>query len=370
MRDNEGGEGKIRSDFAVVLNEQPAGEPTAEGGRLFSLRFTRIRAGVFINDKPLTGKGGVVTTAMLNDLKRNVTLNVEMDGEGNPTRSETNFGGASREARTFMSNLSDQVLQSLMVLTVPLPGDTLAPLKTWKAQRLLEVGPMSMALPAQANLKFTYLGVRERAGQKEALVHVDGVLRGQRGADNVAGSVGGTLVLSAETGQVISASTTLKLDMDAKYKNSSLKMNGELAVTLKRSATAPPPPKVSGKAPAAAVEAPADKGKDKAKAPGKADVSGMKWIADANQMEVPDAPIAGKLLGGDFKPDKVNYAANVRVLSLEQGQGDASITIFLGIKRGEKLEDKTFMINARSKRGERRPHIHVGRKGTTGGAYI
>ena len=73
-----------------------------------------------------------------------------------------------------------QVVPSLMVLTVPLSGDMLLPLKSWKVQRLLDVGPMSISLPAQADLKYTYLGVREQAGQKEAVLRVEGTLRGQR----------------------------------------------------------------------------------------------------------------------------------------------------------------------------------------------
>ena len=240
MRDDEGGEGTIRSSFRVVLREQPATESAADGGRLFHMKFTRVSANIRIDDKPLTGKGS--TTPMLNDLARNVTLNVEMDGEGNPTRVQANLGKSARESRGFITSITDQVIPSLLVLTVPLSGDTLPPLKTWKTRRLLDVGPMSISLPAEADLKYTYLGVRDQGGQKEAVVRVEGILRGRSGASNVAGSVGGTLVLSAETGQVVTASTTLKLDMDAKLKDSLLKMNGELAVTLKRSATPPPPP--------------------------------------------------------------------------------------------------------------------------------
>jgi S1-C subfamily serine protease len=240
MRDDEGGEGTVRSNFRVVLREQPAAESAAGGGRLFNVKFTRVTAGIFINDKPLTGKGS--TTPMLNDMVRNVTLNVEMDGDGNPTRAQANFGKTPRESRAFVTNISDQVIPSLLVLTVPLSGDTLPPLKTWKARRLLDVGPMSISLPAEADLKYTYLGFRAQGGQKEAVVGVEGMLRGQRGAGNVAGSIGGTLVLSAETGQVVAASATLKLDMDAKFKDSPLKMNGELVVNLKRGVMPPPPP--------------------------------------------------------------------------------------------------------------------------------
>lgn len=242
MRDDEGGEGNIRSNFGVIMREQSAGEPAEGGGRIFRINFLRVSAGIFINDKAVTGKGD--TTQILNDMVRNLTLNIEMDGDGNQARYQANFGRAPRDSRAAISDISDQVMQSLTVLTVPLSGETLPPLKTWKAQRLLEVGPLGMAIPAQADLKYTYLGLRDQAGKKEAVLHVEGALRGQRSnSGNVGGSVTGTLMIAPETGQVVAATATLKVDMDATMKGSPLKMNGELAVNMKRNDKPPPQPR-------------------------------------------------------------------------------------------------------------------------------
>lgn len=241
MRDDEGGEGSIRSNFGVILREQPGGEAGGGAGRLYRLNFLRVSAGIFINDKPLTGKGD--TIQILNDMVRSLTVNVEMDGDGNQTRAEPNLTRVPARTREAVSDIADQVVQSLNVMTVPLSGDTLAPLKTWKAQRLLEIGPLGMALPAQADLQYTYLGLRDQGGKREAVIHMEGGLRGQRSnSSNLSGSVTGTLILTPETGQVVSATATLKVDMDAKFKGSPFRMNGELAVNLKRNATPPPPP--------------------------------------------------------------------------------------------------------------------------------
>jgi hypothetical protein len=101
-----------------------------------------------------------------------------------------------------------------------------------------------MALPAQADLTYTYLGLREQAGNKEAVIHMEGTLRGQRGnAGNVGGTVTGTLIVSPETGQVVQGTATLKVDMDLTLKAGPVKANGELAVNLKRNTTPPPTPK-------------------------------------------------------------------------------------------------------------------------------
>jgi hypothetical protein len=121
--------------------------------------------------------------------------------------------------------------------------------------------------------------------------------------------------------------------------------------------------KLSGKV----AEKQADKGKDKAGTSGKADKSGLKWMAEAGKMEIPDAAVAGKLLGGEFKVDNAKLEPNLGMLTLEKGNADAEIKIFLGIKRDEKLDDKSYKFSAKGASGERRPHIHVARKDAAGG---
>jgi hypothetical protein len=181
---------------------------------------------------------------VFDDFVQKLSLNVEMDGDGNQSRAEADLSRVPPETRGLISEMSDQVLQSLSVMAAPLSGDKLQPLQSWKTQRLMEVGPILLALPAQANLKYTYLGLSDRAGQKEAVIHVEGSLRGQRGSEgNVGGTVSGTLIAAPETGQVVNALATIKLDVDVLFRKQPAKANGELAVTLKRSATPPATPK-------------------------------------------------------------------------------------------------------------------------------
>lgn len=118
----------------------------------------------------------------------------------------------------------------------------------------------------------------------------------------------------------------------------------------------------SAKAPDGAASKSADKGKEKADASSKADASDLKWVADAGKMTIPDAPVAGKLLGEDFQPNKIEFNSVAKTLSLEKGRGDADIKIFLFLKAGEQLEEKSYKINAPGRLGEQRPQVHAGSK--------
>ncbi|HWG42631.1 MAG TPA: serine protease [Gemmataceae bacterium] len=240
LRDDDGEEHSIRSNMKVLLRELSAKEAPENGGGRFLLKFQSIAAGIFIDNQLVKGN------ADTKDIFKNtiqLALNVDMDGDGNLTVAKQDMTRVSRDTRDAVSDLGDQVLQSLKVMTTPLSGDALKPLQIWKTQRLLEVGPLGMAVPVQADIRYTFLGVRQRLGKSQAVISMHGGLRGQRGdGSNVAGTVDGTLMVSPETGQIVEGVATLKVDLDLPQKRRAVKANGELVVSLKRSATPPPAP--------------------------------------------------------------------------------------------------------------------------------
>ena len=241
LRTEIGEEHSIKSNVVVGLGEQPDAAVAEGNGSRFRLNFRQWSLGFFVDDKLIKGNEDI--HKLFNNLKL-LTLNVDMDGDGSPTRTVPDFTRVPTDSREALSDVADQVLQSLRVVTTPLPGDEVKPLQTWKTQSLLEIGPLGMALPAQANLKFTYLGVRESLGQQQAVIQIEGGLRGRRGNEShVGGTVSGTLFLAPETGQLVSGNATLKVDMDLAFKKQPVKANGLLQVRLNRSETPPAAPK-------------------------------------------------------------------------------------------------------------------------------
>ena len=81
------------------------------------------------------------------------------------------------------------------------------------------------------------------------------------------------------------------------------------------------------------------------------------WTLDMSKMSVPDAPVAGKVHGQDFRPDKVQFENGI--LTLRQGQeffADLEFTIFLFL-RGESIAGKTFRVSNNTEFGN--PHVSV-----------
>jgi len=214
------------------LREQLAGE--ADKGQFrIEARFTRLNLQMFVNDKVVKGD-----EELKKDLQalRVVSTLLEMDADGSCANGKVDLSKVPETSRENLSDIAEQVVQSLEVLTVPLPGDTVKPLQSWKAQRLLAVGPLGQAVPAQADLRYTYLGVRDRNGRQEPYISMKGTLRGRRGdGGNLSGSLTGTLSLLPTTGQVVDAGTSIKLDLDLVAEGKALKVNGTLQVNLQRS---------------------------------------------------------------------------------------------------------------------------------------
>jgi len=226
------GEMSLRSKLTVGLREQLAGE--ADKGQFrIEARFTRLNLQMFVNDKVVKGD-----EELKKDLQalRVVSTLLEMDADGSCANGKVDLSKVPETSRENLSDIAEQVVQSLEVLTVPLPGDTVKPLQSWKAQRLLAVGPLGQAVPAQADLRYTYLGVRDRNGRQEPYISMKGTLRGRRGdGGNLSGSLTGTLSLLPTTGQVVDAGTSIKLDLDLVAEGKALKVNGTLQVNLQRS---------------------------------------------------------------------------------------------------------------------------------------
>jgi hypothetical protein len=136
-----------------------------------------------------------------------------------------------------LGEITEQVLSSLQVLAVPLPGESTKPEQSWKAQRLLEIGPLGLALPVRATFKYTYLGLRRRSGKTEAVLDLNGRLAGQgRNAARVGGSVRGMLLISPETGEVVEGNANIQVDMDLLVDRKVVRANGSLGVRIQRAA--------------------------------------------------------------------------------------------------------------------------------------
>jgi hypothetical protein len=187
IRDREVNEFSLSTNFRTTFTEQFAdAEP-----RYFPvhLAYDRFSLSVTIDDKPIR------TSADLRkgDERRALPGRECRDGERRLRfQRQARPRTVPSASRAMLSDIRDQMLESLDVLSVPLPDSKIEALQTGKAQRNLLIGSSVIAVPAQAHLIYKYLGVQPRDGKTVALVTIEGHVKGRRGDGlNAGGTVSG-----------------------------------------------------------------------------------------------------------------------------------------------------------------------------------
>lgn len=238
VRDDEGMEHKLALALRTTLNEN-IGSDSATKRFPVKLAYDKFSMNVLLDDKPMAADKELAKIA---GSVRFMSAEVSMDSHGNQVGTKSQLNNAPRAMREDLLEINKQVLQSLGVLSVPLPDGELTPDQTWKAQRMLLVGSLGMYVPAIANMEYKYLGTRKRDGKSEAVVRLTGAVRGSVGrGQNIAGTVKGTSVISVDTGEVIDARANFKVDMDLKIEADTVKAGGTLDVAIKKVAAKPAP---------------------------------------------------------------------------------------------------------------------------------
>jgi len=85
------------------------------------------------------------------------------------------------------------------------------------------------------------------------------------------------------------------------------------------------------------------------------DNPGRGWTMDLKKMKPADGPVTGRILGADFKPEKIQLLNTG--LSLRSGKD--TIHMFLNLKPGQEIEGKSFEWNSEGAPGQGRPAIHI-----------
>jgi V8-like Glu-specific endopeptidase len=233
VRDEEGMDHKLALALRTTLNENIASD---EAKKRFPVKigYDKFSMTVLLDDKPMAADKELAKIA---GSVRLLGAEVTMDSRGNQLGTKSQLNNAPRAMREDLLEINKQVLQSLGVLSVPLPEGELKPDQTWKAQRMLLVGSLGMYVPAVASMEYRYLGTRQRDGKSEAVVRLTGTVRGGAGrGQNIGGTVKGTSSIALETGEVIDARANFKVDMDLKIEAETVKAGGTLDVSLKKTA--------------------------------------------------------------------------------------------------------------------------------------
>ncbi|OAI48258.1 hypothetical protein AYO44_07450 [Planctomycetaceae bacterium SCGC AG-212-F19] len=229
IRDREGNEKSFSLDCRTSFTE----EFTGAAPKVFpvQLSYDRLRLTRKLDDKRLPGDEEL--GKMLADIVF-VTARIEMDRDGSLATSKAELANVPAGSREALTDISDQILQSLELLSVPLPNNQLAALDRWKCQRSLRLASGIIAVPAQADIEYKYLGVQQRDGKSFALIAMVAKVKGGRGEERKAGgSVTGTALVSLESGEVVQSIATVKADVDIVLARVPAKAMGTLSLSIK-----------------------------------------------------------------------------------------------------------------------------------------
>jgi hypothetical protein len=229
-------EQSVTSEMLVNMVEEVDKEYDGKGSVHLKQTYGGMRIGVRIDGESITGAGK--WTPALNSLMRK-SQEVEMDADGALANAKFDLRVIPRVHQENVEDLTDQVLQSLTLLSVALPEEEIKPLQKWKADRQFKAGPLGYSLPARARVEYQYMGLRTLGTTTEAVIELKGTLSGVGAASGrVAGTITGLYFLSPETGEVLQTSVSLKVDMDVRSTDGPARVIGELAVSLRRGALA------------------------------------------------------------------------------------------------------------------------------------
>ena len=171
--------------------------------------------------EPITATGIVTMSGALRQ------LSVRVEGDTDP------------QLKPLALHRGRDLLEALECGSVVLPNKEMRPGETWAASRALRFA-FDATDPAQAkefacreDLRYTYLGLRERGGRREAVVLVEGAIAPPVGASTGAvGTVRGLVYLECETGAIVESEIRRQFEIDSSEKGSRKQLTGSVEVKI------------------------------------------------------------------------------------------------------------------------------------------
>ena len=143
LRNEDGEEHSISVDFRTAYTE--AFGPPARKAFPVRLTYDQFFLTLKANGKPLPGDENIRKWLAR---ARFAAAELEMDSDGGLGTAKADLAGVPQESRGMWEDLSTQVLSSVEVLSIPLPGKKVSATDTWKARRNLVIGSAVIAVGA------------------------------------------------------------------------------------------------------------------------------------------------------------------------------------------------------------------------------
>jgi S1-C subfamily serine protease len=158
---------------------------------------------------------------------------------GRLIRKQVDLSRVPLAARDRLKDMHDQIEESLDAVFVPLPNREVQAGEKWTARRHLILSVQDRPERAVLELTCAYVGTRTRDGRDEALVSLEGSVKGSKGQElKLGGRARGTALLDLASGQITEAAVTVAMDLDTTFGRRDAKATATLEVRLKRTVAA------------------------------------------------------------------------------------------------------------------------------------
>ena len=220
--------------------------PDAEGDTIAKLRFSTVAMGARQNGEPVNTKE-LWTPLAQGFLK--TSADIRYADDGTVINTQPDLRKVDPKLKKMMVAIGDQVLQSLELLSVPLPNRPLQPKDKIRTQKMMLVGMPGSFVAAQADVKYQYLGVRKaKDGRETAFFEMTADLRPRRGDDaKITGRLVGSLDVLLETGEVLNGGCGVNMDIEL-FEGNAPRLVGSLGMDFRPAPAAPTLPKTTGPA--------------------------------------------------------------------------------------------------------------------------
>jgi S1-C subfamily serine protease len=179
-------------------------------------RFSSLKLGMTINDQPPPASVKKEFERIENLITKVYARTVQ-DRDGNTDPQPPNVERVPKDDQALMQAVLGQIQDSLEALTFPLPNERASAGKSWQGRRNLEIGTVSRFEQGAMDMTYTFQGVRRREGREEAVIALEGVLKGRPGIEEkMGGKAHGAAVFDLAAGQITSAEATISVDATVK----------------------------------------------------------------------------------------------------------------------------------------------------------
>ncbi len=266
LTEHEEGEGESKNDRALlrttVKMTETVGPGDARAGAAATLHFK-------YQDLDLKGEAGELqedalpkrVLNVLNDNIKRTEASAQVNAKGEMFRHLTNTRGIPDKRLDFLLQMfSDKAMMALQFCSIALPNKQVQPMEKWESKQIgrlykldldaarddlfppNEGGEPGRQPPArkgasakakvrelkyEQKITYTYLGMRNRLGRKEAVVRVEGVVGKAPGASETAsGEIKGYAMIDIDTGTVVFAEIESDFEVDSSAGGRRLKVSG------------------------------------------------------------------------------------------------------------------------------------------------